>query len=118
MIGKGNRNAGKRREDDPDVKISKNLSWLLRHGAVEEKLNIGPDGYVRLDEVLAKDFYKQKKIDVSKIKQIVDSNDKKRFELKEEIVDSKPTLFIRAAQGHSINVHTCNEPELRMINIY
>jgi len=35
-----------------EVTISKCLSWILRHGAVELGLSIRPDGYVPLSEVL------------------------------------------------------------------
>lgn len=35
-----------------DVKTSKALSWLLRHGAKKEGLAVLPDGWVALDDVL------------------------------------------------------------------
>mmetsp|Transcript_34873 Transcript_34873/g.31382 ORF Transcript_34873/g.31382 Transcript_34873/m.31382 type:complete len:328 (+) Transcript_34873:226-1209(+) len=70
-----------------------------------------PDGYVALDEILAKDFYKSKKIGFDKIKEAVDTNDKKRFELKEETNDQgKKAWWIRATQGHSLS--KVNDEEL------
>ena len=35
-----------------DVAISKSLSWILRHGAIELGLSMRSDGYVPLNEVL------------------------------------------------------------------
>lgn len=100
-------NGGKRGGgDSDDVKISKNLSYLLRHGAVKEGLNIRSDGYVKLDELLNIPFYKSQKIGYDKIKEIVDNNDKKRFELTEETNSSNvKEWWIRAAQGHTIKVY-------------
>lgn len=38
--------------DSPDVRISKTLSWLLRHGAQSEGLEIRTDGYVKVDDLV------------------------------------------------------------------
>jgi RNA 2'-phosphotransferase, Tpt1 / KptA family len=38
--------------DSFDVKISKTLSWLLRHGAKSEGLDMRPDGYIRVSDVV------------------------------------------------------------------
>ena len=102
-----NKKGGHRgRDEGPDVQISKNLAYLLRHGAVKEGLNIDNAGYVLLSEILDRQFFKSKKVSVEKIKQIVDSNEKKRFELKTDTdADGNPALYIRAAQGHSITVN-------------
>ena len=35
-----------------EVDISKKMSWLLRHGAEQEGLKLGPGGYVNLKEVV------------------------------------------------------------------
>ena len=52
--GKGEgKGKGRRREDEsPDVKISKALSYILRHGAAKEGLKMRPDGYVRVDDIV------------------------------------------------------------------
>ena len=95
----------RQRKDEPNVQISKNLSYLLRHGAIEEGLKIDKAGYVRLDEILAKKFYKSRHLTYKDIKEIVDTNSKKRFELKTEANESGvPIVYIRASQGHSIAV--------------
>jgi RNA:NAD 2'-phosphotransferase (TPT1/KptA family) len=43
---------GSRRNEDPDVVLSKTLSNILRHNAHREGLSIRPDGYVKLDELV------------------------------------------------------------------
>lgn len=35
-----------------DVSVSKILSWLLRHAAIRENLNMQSDGYVSFAEIL------------------------------------------------------------------
>lgn len=41
-----------RRDEPPDVRISKALSYILRHGAAKESLTMRPDGFVRVDELV------------------------------------------------------------------
>jgi 2'-phosphotransferase len=53
----------------------------LRHGAIKEKLNIGPDGFVLVKDLLKHNKFKG--INLNQIEAIVKNNDKKRFELKE-----------------------------------
>jgi 2'-phosphotransferase len=78
--------------------ISKSFTWLLRHGVIEKDLNISPDGYVLVDDILRiKEF---NKYTVNDVKYIVKINDKQRFGLKEE----NKQLYIRAHQGHSTEV--------------
>lgn len=38
--------------DEEDVRISKTLSWVLRHGARSEGLTLRPDGYVRVRDLV------------------------------------------------------------------
>ncbi len=35
-----------------DVQFSKTMTYLLRHGAIKEGLNISQDGFVKLDDLL------------------------------------------------------------------
>ena len=39
--------------DTPDVRLSKSLSWLLRHGAGKAGLNIRQDGYAKVSDVVS-----------------------------------------------------------------
>lgn len=38
--------------DSPEVRVSKTLSWLLRHGAQSEGLSMRPDGYVKVTDLV------------------------------------------------------------------
>lgn len=42
-------------KDSPEVRVSKTLSWLLRHGAKGEGLVMRPDGYVRVTDLVCVD---------------------------------------------------------------
>jgi len=103
MITKG---VQKGRDEHPDVRISKNLTYILRHGAQSEGLKMDKAGYVRVDDILEKIFYKSRRITVDRIINIVESNEKKRYELKTEIdSNGKKIIYIRATQGHSLDVN-------------
>lgn len=43
-------------KDSHDVRVSKTLSWILRHGSQSEGLAMRPDGYVRVDELVRNPF--------------------------------------------------------------
>lgn len=47
---------GRRGELPREVEVSKKLSWLLRHGAEQEGLKLGPGGYVNLQDVVGNVF--------------------------------------------------------------
>jgi 2'-phosphotransferase len=81
-----------------EIKISKYLSYLLRHGAKEKNLQMSIDGFVEVNSILNLTQSKSYKINLEIIKKIVETNDKKRFELKVE----DGNFYIRACQGHSI----------------
>ncbi|ELR24383.1 tRNA phosphotransferase 1 isoform 1, putative [Acanthamoeba castellanii str. Neff] len=84
--------------DSKDVQLSKALSYVLRHGAIKERLPIGPDAFIKLDLLLAPDWRKQQGCTVEDIKRLVASSDKQRYALEER----QDGLYIRANQGHSI----------------
>lgn len=92
--------------------LSKGLSWILRHGAVKNGLNISSDGYIEIEEI--KSLPQFKKYDLSDFQFVTKKNDKKRFTMKEE--DNK--WYIRANQGHSQEVgnHIKQEELLTKIN--
>ena len=41
-----------RDHDSPDVRLSKTITWLLRHGADSEGLEMRADGYVKVSEMV------------------------------------------------------------------
>lgn len=43
--------------DSPQVRLSKSLSWLLRHGAMSSGLQMRPDGYARVSDVVRETEY-------------------------------------------------------------
>lgn len=45
-------------KDSPEVRISKTLSWLLRHGAQDEGLVMRKDGYVKVVDLVRAAFVK------------------------------------------------------------
>ena len=97
--------APKGREINTDEDLSKQLSWLLRHGAVKKKLDMRPDGFVLLSAVFP---HVQAGATVPDVERIVRESDKQRFKL--EDIDGQ--LYVRANQGHSISTVPCPLPEL------
>jgi putative RNA 2'-phosphotransferase len=75
----------------PIKTAAKRLSWLLRHGAVEEGLPLDPQGFASIADVLRLLRMRRDLLDAA-----VAQNDKKRFEIEGE--------RIRAVQGHSAPV--------------
>lgn len=72
------------------------MSFVLRHGAEKEGIAMNSAGYVRMDDLLA---YLGKDVNLAFIHEIVDTNEKKRYEV---MVDDKQIEWIRAAQGHTM----------------
>lgn len=111
-ISKASSNQSKSRSNreaaSPSVKLSKALSYLLRHGAEKEKLKIRQDGFVKIDDILKSNRVKgiemplpkdQGQVDQSDSKkskknsrspsiddilEVVNENEKKRFEILEQ----------------------------------
>ncbi|CAN6670802.1 tRNA 2'-phosphotransferase [Trichomonascus vanleenenianus] len=104
------RKGGGRPNDSPDVKLSKGLSYILRHGAKKEGIAIGEDGYVAVNDLLNNPRFKGVTFD--QISHIVDTNDKKRFALMERLNEetNMPLWYIRANQGHSVKVDVEMKP--------
>jgi RNA:NAD 2'-phosphotransferase (TPT1/KptA family) len=77
------------------TKISKKLSWVLRHGAIRENIPITKNGFVSLEII-------SKYLNVSNkdIACIVSDDDKERYKMvyKKNSYD----IYIRANQGHSM----------------
>ena len=76
------------------------MSYLLRHHAVDAGIDIRPDGYVRMADLLAWQRIAKLRATREEIHQVVQDNDKKRF----HIVLDDGEEYVRAAQGHSITV--------------
>ncbi len=82
-------------------KISKFLSFILRHKPQYIDIVLDEQGWANIDELIKKANQSREFItlDRSLIKLVVESNDKKRFTISED------SQRIRANQGHSININ-------------
>ena len=109
--GKPRRKRYRNNNNGKTVKISKALSWALRHAAPDLGLTMGPDGYVPVDEILEHSHGRFRGMTVTDIQEVVQGNDKQRFAMTEK-ADGK--LYIRANQGHSIKTI---DPELLLTRI-
>jgi putative RNA 2'-phosphotransferase len=74
------------------IKKSKQLSWLLRHGAYNQGLEMDEAGWMNIDDLLA--FFEMSR---AELELIVSTDNKGRFQL----VGRR----IRACQGHSVDNH-------------
>ena len=48
-----------KKKEDYSVRISKNLSWILRHGALQEGINMDDGGWVKLKDILKHPNFKK-----------------------------------------------------------
>jgi len=86
-------------KDSPAVRLSKTLSWLLRHGAQSQGLPMRPDGYVKVSDLLQNPKIKSQSLDLAGLQEIVNADSKKRYDL---VCLDDGEWFIKANQGHSI----------------
>lgn len=80
------------------LKLSKEVSYALRHNPKQYGLEIDDEGYVEIDKLLVAintmNHY-SKEIDYNDIIKIIEASDKKRLEIKGN--------YIRALYGHSLS---------------
>ena len=97
--GRGDRSRGGSRSSDPKVRLSKNLSQILRHGVVDEGLVdcLDAEGFVPLARVLALPRFRG--IGADEIRALVAADRKGRFELRDR---TDGTVHVRATQGHTL----------------
>ena len=98
------------RNGDGDVKLSKALSWLLRHGAKNEGIRLTSDGFADLKEILKHRSFAGR-FTVADVERVVANDAKQRYTLRrcggEGSVDVEDPhlLEIKANQGHSVQVN-------------
>jgi len=80
-----------------NIKLSKALSWLLRHNAETQGFTVLEGGFLPVKAILQHSRFKG--FTVEEVKAVVDNCPKSRFALLE---DEKGELLIRANQGHSM----------------
>lgn len=81
------------------------MSLVLRHQPEIAGLTLDDAGWVTVEDLLEGMARNSRGLSAVELKQIVDNNDKKRFEF------SGDGLRIRASQGHSVNVELGYEPK-------
>ena len=84
-------------EKSKEIKISKALSYWLRHNPESIDIKIDENGWVNVKELIEK-AKNEILFDFNELKQVVQNNDKKRFSFSDDLCE------IRANQGHSIKV--------------
>jgi 2'-phosphotransferase len=115
--GRGNRGRG---NDSPEVRLSKNLSSILRHNAGKEGIAIRPDGYVKVTDLLGHPKFRNATFE--QVQQVVKMNEKQRFKLvfeelepKEALISAVPVVPEAAAAEESIG-EVAKEEELPPLN--
>lgn len=93
--GRGNRSG-----EDRDVRLSKSMSYVLRHGATQMGLQMATDGFLFVEDLLAHPQFHSYTLE--DVERVVTTNDKQRFKLRSHPEDGR--LQIRANQGHSVQV--------------
>jgi putative RNA 2'-phosphotransferase len=78
--------------------ISKFMSLVLRHNPAVIGVQLDDEGWLSVAKLLDGINAKGIKVDLETLKEIVETNDKKRFAFNEDYT------FIRANQGHSVQV--------------
>lgn len=86
------------------IKISKFLSYVLRHRPDEIGLKLDANGWASVSELIECSQKTSTPLDEQCIRQAVAESDKKRFAISED------GLRIRANQGHSVEVDLALEP--------
>ncbi len=80
------------------VRLSKFLSFVLRHEPQSVGLKLDPQGWASIDDLIAKGNAGGPRFSREELAHVVETSDKKRFSI------SADGLHIRAAQGHSVAV--------------
>lgn len=86
------------------VRLSKTLSYWLRHRPDEAQLTLDAQGWAEVDAVTAALATQRLPDDIETLLAVVEGSDKQRFELSPDL------SRIRARQGHSIDVDLALEP--------
>ncbi|MGY1601819.1 RNA 2'-phosphotransferase [Geodermatophilus sp. SYSU D00815] len=86
------------------VRVSKRLSYVLRHRPESLGLTLDAGGWVDVDSLLRGLAAHGMPLEPAELKHVVDTDDKRRFAL------DSPGARIRACQGHSVAVELGYQP--------
>ncbi|KAF9078019.1 KptA family-domain-containing protein [Rhodocollybia butyracea] len=102
LVKQYDRKTTKRSQDHVNrLRLSKQLSWLLRHNGRQEGLMIRSDGFARVRDVLK--LHSMRDVSFKDIQDVIKLDNKARFSLNFEAHGSESdSWWIRANQGHSI----------------
>jgi putative RNA 2'-phosphotransferase len=92
--------------DNREVKISKFLSLVLRHQPEKIGLRLSESGWASVGQLIEASRERGVEFTLEELHNVVDNNDKKRFSLSED------GLWIRANQGHSVEVELGYAPNV------
>ncbi len=85
-------------KNSSNVKISKFLSYVLRHKPEAIGLKLDANGWVSIKELIVCANKAGKHLSESQLQEVVKTNNKKRFAISED------ERMIRASQGHTIDI--------------
>jgi len=111
--GRTTRNAGGKARNEK-TKLSKQLSFALRHGADKLKLDINSDGFVLVEDLVSKPMFKG--VTIEQLQDVVQTDAKGRYKLIQD--EDSRKYKIRANQGHtlrSVKVRVTTSTSLRMV---
>ena len=83
---------------ESDIRLSRYMSYLLRHSPTSAGLDMDEQGWVSLDALVGACTESGHADDAEHVRRVVRENDKRRFEI------SAGDTAIRAVQGHSIDL--------------
>jgi putative RNA 2'-phosphotransferase len=83
------------------TKISKRLSYILRHAPDSVGLTLDENGWASVHDLMSK-FGRP--LSIEDLKEVVETNEKKRFAFNDDLTK------IRASQGHSIEIDLAYQP--------
>jgi putative RNA 2'-phosphotransferase len=92
--------------DNRVVMISKFLSLVLRHQPEKIGLRLSESGWASVGQLIEASRERGVEFTLEELQNVVDNNDKKRFSLSED------GLWIRANQGHSVEVELGYAPNV------
>ena len=98
-----------RAPEDADTRLSKAMSYVLRHGAAAEGVPVTRDGWITLPDLLAYLARKRHPVALADVQRIVSRDTKQRYLLTPPAATGGPWR-IRANQGHSIAVEVVMTP--------
>ncbi|KAI5780302.1 phosphotransferase 1 [Peziza echinospora] len=113
--GRGGGRGGEGGQTQEQVTISRALSYTLRHGALKEGLNLRPDGYANVAELLRMHKFQKLGLDFDTLQKLVRDSDKQRFMLASIGETGEPVPIQFKAQLSTTTTTAGDEPAVATI---